>query len=337
MRKLTLTMTFCFLCFVISAQDLFISSPGDYVYYQCENKLIGIAYFNPNLFRIRISSSSTENVILDIRHSDIQNGYRITGITTRYGMLDQEDLDAFRDELQFILTRRAEISNRDLGNQINMTSSGDMKNERLVLYFAYWIPCLQLRYIENSDHKKEYDLVKFGRMKSENDNSFYLFQNAPMLEMDISQSISKSELQRIDENVISFSMYRNWKQDRDEFGSFRYKLADFTSQDAVCLVEDVDLKSKNIRDPLFFIKYYLLLSNDKIIPSSVVLTKGNAINMQFETYNSETKLVTLDQSIAFELSNNTLISVTLATYKGLYERNKDYFDTILQSVKIRGK
>ena len=59
MKRPILIIIFVFqISYLANADDLLIPSVGDFVYYSVQTesreKLIGLAYFNPNLFRIRI-------------------------------------------------------------------------------------------------------------------------------------------------------------------------------------------------------------------------------------------------------------------------------------------
>ena len=74
LKKSLLISILLFICALSNySNDLLIPVTGDYVYYDVHteslNGLLGIAYFNENLFRIRFSEDQNTNIIIDISHT----------------------------------------------------------------------------------------------------------------------------------------------------------------------------------------------------------------------------------------------------------------------------
>ncbi len=327
-------------CFVlllsvfISAQDLFIARTGDFVYYKCIDKLLGIAFFNPELFRIRVLTKESNNVIIDVKHTSLEDGFRITASNIVYGDLDKESYNNLISEITEVFELRNQIDNFELGAKIAVEKPGVVSGENININFEYWIPCIQLKSIVTKTGYSVYSLIKVGKMESESDKSFYTYVEEKRIEKQINSLVSSGSLLNAKFKNVTYSIYDDWVQNSDMYGSVWYKLKKYTGQDAVLLIENVNLQSKKIDNPFFFIKYYLLLADKKVLPMSIILKNDIPIHLQYDTYNQETMFMTFHRNVIYLSDNNTLLSITLAVYKELYESNKLYFDTIWDSIKM---
>lgn len=333
MRKflsVIIIVSFSYICF---SQELLIPVSGDYVYYKKENSLLGILYVNPDLFRVRLVNKNNENAVIDVYHTGIKDGYKVKNIEMQYGSLSSEEQNGFIYDFQFLLSARANIDELKFVNKPSLDYVSITENDSYHFYYDYWIPCIQLRRILNNKNNKVYELIKTGKLKSQNDDSFYKYTVDNYEIQNIKGKLTVSDLSNNIKNNISFSVYKNWNKTRDSKGSDMYILSEYTGQDAVLLIEKIDLASLNIQDPLFFIKYYLVLANPQIFPESIEITKSEYVAYIFDTYNNKTKYVTRDMCKVIKNADGTFTVISLSVYKDLYDTNESYFNTIWLSIK----
>ncbi len=333
MRKFLTVLLIVFFSCICFSQELLIPVPGDYVYYKRDNNLLGILYINPDLFRIRLVNGNNENTVIDVNHTDLRNGFQIRNIKMQYGSLNSEEQKVFIDDFQFLLSTRANIDESNFVDKPSLEYLSKTDNESYQFYYEYWIPCIQLKRVLNSKNEKIYELIKIGKIKSQDDDSFYTYTGDNYDIKNIDRKLTISEIIEKQQNGCSFSVNRNWNKVKDSKGSDMYILSEYTGQDAVLLIEKVDLASIDIQDPLFFIKYYLVLANPLILPESIEITKNEYVSYVFETYNQNTKYITRNMCKIFKNADGTFTVVSLSMYKDLYETNESYFNTIWSSIK----
>lgn len=333
MRKLLSVGLLVLIGCMCSSQELLIPVPGDYVFYKSESKVLGILYFNPQLFRVRLLNNYNENTIIDVTHSGGNNGYVIQSIKVLNGLLTPEEQKGFINEFQFLLSNRAKIKDSEFIKQPSLNYTINTSKNVYNMKFEYWIPCIQLKSFSNNKDEMMYNLIKVGRLESQDDNSFYNYKEIKFDIKNIATKLAVFELYQNEHDNISYSIYKNWTKTTDSTSSDMYILSEITKQDAVLLIENVDLGKNDIQDPLFFIKYYILLSNPHIIPDSIQIINSEIITLSFETYNEQTKYITKHMNRIFEYSDGKYNVITLAVYKDLYDNNEAYFDAIWSSIR----
>ncbi len=325
-----------FILFIISfklnSQEINLSKSysGEYVYYKTNSDdfgigILGIVYLNDNLFRIRVSNNKIENFIIDIPHSINKQAFKISSYKIIHGDIGKEYLNIILEELQRVLYNRKSINISEFPNPIkdlNETS------------YNFWTPCIQL--FQENDHSgnSKIELIGIGKMSSPTDNTFYTYSSKSRHEVRILNKITTSNMVDKEADSVKFKIYENWEHYTDEYKSNFYRLKEFTGQDAILLIEKIDLKKINITDIFTFYRNYLIIPNSNILLDSIKIIQDEYPTLIYKTFNDKSKYITIQKTKPLNIKNGVSTTVTLAVYKDLYLKNKNYFDTIWDSIEF---
>ena len=191
--------------------------------------------------------------------------------------------------------------------------------------FEYWIPCLQLRGIDLGQ-KKNLRLITAGLFRSNSDRQFFDFKTLPNIHEFPSYKIQTQEKKDVTLGGVHLVLDLNWKT---EDGNI-YRLQQTTKQDAILMVETIDLHQYNIHDPKELLPFFLLGGQGIFLAdgSTVTQTKER-YNIVFRKCDPASGRVTIQKTTLIPGQEGALKAITLAAFETLYRTNQDYFDRIV--------
>lgn len=197
------------------------------------------------------------------------------------------------------------------------------------------IPLFNLEsiYSEN-DAKKMFYVATIGRINSTEDKSFENFKGFPsdFKEKKHKAKISrKTETEKVELNGFVFSVYSDWERHAENM----FTLGDFAVLFETPAFENPTSENKVPEKNLDFIKRrFLLSSGQNYIDFANLKFADNSFSADY--YNFETGNVT--KSFKKFLKNEKSGSYeyfSLSVFRDVYEKNKKYFDKIVESFEIK--
>lgn len=197
------------------------------------------------------------------------------------------------------------------------------------------IPLFNLEsiYSEN-DAKKMFYVATIGRINSTEDKSFENFKGFPsdFKEKKHKAKISrKTETEKVELNGFVFSVYSDWERHAENM----FTLGDFAVLFETPAFENPTSENKVPEKNLDFIKRrFLLSSGQNYIDFANLKFADNAFSADY--YNFETGNVT--KSFKKFLKNENSGSYeyfSLSVFRDVYEKNKNYFDKIVESFEVK--
>lgn len=197
------------------------------------------------------------------------------------------------------------------------------------------IPLFNLEsiYSEN-DAKKMFYVVTIGRINSTEDKSFENFKGFPsdFKEKKHKAKISrKTGIEKVELNGFVFSVYSDWERHAENM----FTLGDFAVLFETPAFENPTSENKVPEKNLDFIKRrFLLSSGQNYIDFANLKFADNSFNADY--YNFETGNVT--KSFKKFLKNENSESYeyfSLSVFRDVYEKNKKYFDKIVESFEVK--
>lgn len=322
--------------------DLFeLDFPGQYVIYHDErggrNNLVGILKFNKTEYIARQFNIDTQQeLILDFKALSYPNGR----VDYRGGKIYKGN----DNEALFLLT--------DLANMISQYGEYRKQSQKdvdiidkwpefgytLVHSYKFWIPLFHLYETKKENESQNFLKILFvGRMLSENDTTFFSMRSIPLVyktaEFEI-ESFPKTNLFKA--GIFTIHLDQNWIRYKDpnnpnpDFQGFL--ISKKSKRDAQVSVEIIP--KKHFPYNIEVLAKIGISFNSLVEPESVSINKiGDTYKVSFMTLDPKSLNETYMYLYYKPDGEGNINIFHLSAYRDTYESNKNYFDTIIESVQ----
>lgn len=333
-------MFFCFLFFTIfctfSVEPLSSkwtgTNSGDYVIYKDnswkEPAWIGFLYYNTNTIGSFLYTSHGKTFIKILFSGEELNGeFIITGQNIISGVNNDSNYIYGVNYLMEMLpklyawktepTTKSSVTRR-ASEFINEAQFGG-ENE---IRFSSYIPLFYIESILDKNRRPILSLEEIGLTQDE--NQFFNFSPIESVKTRISEFTlnENAEKKTVTINGVTVNLDSQWKQIADN--SF------FLGDEAFLTVIPVDLQNTSGDKNDFLIKY--LSSSGKLAKVLAAKTdisgSGNNFKIKNQVYDCKTKTIKYDIKLIKNIENSKYIITGLTVDKSVYEKYKNYFDTL---------
>ncbi len=338
-----------------STNDNFDFEKGTFVYYHDtrgnQNRLTGLVYIENDVFICRTYDLSSDNeLVVSLSIKKIKDGFDIRLKNTIKGEMTKE------------ITQYVIIDFLNIGSQFS-TANLDKYPEDVIKVdpwpefgytlehrFSYWVPLFNLNNTKMKDNDKIlYKLVQFGKINTEEElKAFLLLKSLPDeqefftgTDKNLNLKIEETNEKKYESNGSILTLDENWiKKDKTkEMPVEFFIISKFSMRDAQINTDFGNISKFKLNDPLEFMKNSLFFYSEKsgyIFPESVKLyNKDSKTFLEFDMIDKTTKFTNKMIFGMINIKNTNYAVITFTSFKEVYETNKEYFDKIINNIKVK--
>ncbi len=327
---------------------------GDYIYYhdnriveykgelQRRNGLFGIMFLEKDNYLCRYYNlENNDETIISCKIEFKDNNYNLKEFNIiKPGKDENMAMTISVDILNFYNHKQVNFSKFPEDIELTTKYSDDYS---LVNIYKFWIPIFHLyetKILSSGEYR--WELISFGRMKSKEDNAFFIFNeipkgiNGPELKL-LSDKKSKVTL-----NEIEFLLDDNWikKENTDFFPkpNVSYWINKVSNRDSILFIEEINFTKYGISSPYDFIKLLFLSSPIYLNPNSIkIKTSNNLIIIEYNSLDLKELLYTKSILYYIPISKNNFKIINFNAFLSIYDINKEYFEEIIKNTKFKNK
>ena len=191
-------------------------------------------------------------------------------------------------------------------------------------YFTFWVPVFRIRALGDGG---DFSLITAGILKDSSDPRFFQFTGLPRASAADSYTLVPGTPVNPEIDGLKVPLDSNWKTQDNRV----YRLTRKTPQDAVFLVETINIKDQGIDSPARLAMLMLIGSPDAIFlaEGSRVFEDQGTLNLFKRVYDGTTGKISIQQTQIISRGGEVYSLANLACFETLYRANREYFDRII--------
>lgn len=316
---------------------VFEEIPGTYTIYRLSEKkgisYIGLCTIGGNELAIRYYNKETglELLVLETFYTqkDIQNPSRMHAVE---GSVELIRGDLSNPESSFVLPMVLGWVDEWLVSKHEFDSAPEYRTgESNSHLFQFWIPLIQLRSVSQTPFG-DVSLVTVGVTSSGIDPVFFEWKGNldPGIKktdkITESSAIIPGKPKTISIDTLEFVLDSNWKQDADGF----WNLSLSGKEVALLIVDRLDMNQFKDTDVFDLMKLYILGSGGNFIADGLsIFAQDDLPCLLFRVQNTETGQISIQYRIFLSRDEQFLSVIALEVDEEIYDKNKEYFDSII--------
>ena len=350
MKSLVFFVVFISSFLQIQAEDIFKDVlPGQYIFYQDKrgnnNRITGLLkYYDGSIICRTFDLNNKKETLVQLDFSKINNQNDIKPVNTFHGDL-MLDLQFVMVDLMNIWSQYEIIKNELNIQEVIKKDEWPEYKYTLEHKFVKWIPFLKFYSTRNTDFQDpNYKLILVGKMQDPKDPIFMNFKSIPT-----SKPFPAFKLEAVNKNSIkmegtNIQLDENWKfmEPSAEYSTYHdtYWIKKKSQRDAQIGVETISFLDKYITKDIEHSPYQLA----SLIISASLMVEPTSVHFQEQTDGSlKVSFVVLSPNELFatqciykiyKVSENDYKIINFSTFQSLYDENKIYFNSILNSIKM---
>ena len=192
--------------------------------------------------------------------------------------------------------------------------------------FSYWVPVLNILSIGGTG-TRDLRIVTAGIIRSVEAPEFFAFTGVPEARESDAYAVEALPNSPVTIDGLSVPLDANWQTEDGRL----FRIQKRTPQDAVLMIETLDLAEYGIKDSYELIKYSLLADQDAFLMAAdaKVYELDGLPCLSYRLLDPTTGFVTVQYKLFFDRGDSVVSMATLAAFESLYLANKAYFDAIL--------
>ncbi|HOA07366.1 MAG TPA: hypothetical protein PLE16_00070 [Spirochaetota bacterium] len=322
---------------------------GQYVYYLDTRKdnmrLTGLLKFYDDTIVCRsIDLKTKESCLITLKITENKDRLEISPDRLLEGN--------FEKNIQFMLVDVLNIAEQYRRNKDNINYQKSSFNDEwkefgytLVHTFSKTVPFFNLLSTSMKGGKENiYQAVLIGRMRDSKDKTFFEFDSLKIKNNESAKfTISLKSKKELELNETGLILDDNWNLVKG--GSYpdtfkdAYWISLKSARDAQICVYDYDLKKLNPKISSFStveLANMFVSVHPRVIPSSINIIENNKddVEAEFIVVDTVTNYKTFMHTRTVR-KGNRIKFIDFSTYQETYEANKNYFDKIFKSIKLK--
>ena len=306
----------------------FADRPGAYVIYSDprfgELAYVGLCYLGGDTLALRsfVPRTGAEvNLVLGLSLDDTGNSVTMPSVRILKGDLGNSE-SSMRIVPMVLNWTNGWLHSRDWFSQ----SREFEYSEDDEFHFSYWVPVLNILSISGAE-RGDLRIVTAGIIKSLEDPEFFAFTGAPAARESEAYIVEALPESPVTIDGLSVPLDANWQTEDGRV----FRIRETPPQDAVLMIETLDLAEYGIKDSYELIKYSLLADQDAFLVAADtrVYELDGLPCLSYRLLDPTTGFVTVQYKLFFDRGDSVVSMATLAAFESLYLANKAYFDAIL--------
>ncbi len=322
---LALVLTLVALSAFADDAAIFAEYPGTYAIYRDtrfgDESYLGICYAGEDTLLIRSFEPKTGNELLLAVPFALRDGSPEPGESPRVLKGEMASSQAASRVLPTIMnwTREWYANREAIDSNVSYAVNTDDDYR-----YAYWIPVLRLEGIGNDGRL---ELVTAGFVRDDQDARFFAFEGLPEPKDAESFAIAKKDPMEVEIDGLRIPLDGNWVSEDGRV----YRIAEKTPQDAVFMVETVNLREQGINDARQLMELMMVANQNTVFlaEGSRVFMTGDQHNFFKRIYDPATGSVSIQQTQVIERDENYTSIASLACFETIYRQNAAFFDGVI--------